>query len=178
MGGGDLNLKKSWHPQTRENQEKLWLARQSKSEEDKKLAILRKELQKLQRKNGTTVKADRIDWMYSGSSASQKTNIQEEYLLGKRKIVEIETDSEKSASLDIKAGHIHDRAGNSPLSTYDMDQKLREDPLSIIKKKERQLAQRLNSNPIQMKRRQLAASIRSNMNASATSISTASPIKR
>ncbi|KAJ1962827.1 RNA-splicing factor, partial [Dispira parvispora] len=43
MGGGDLNMKKSWHPMTYRNQEKLWKAEQKAAEEQKKLEQLRKE---------------------------------------------------------------------------------------------------------------------------------------
>jgi hypothetical protein len=44
MGGGDLNLKKSWHTQTMRNLEKVWAVEQKAEEEDKKLEQLRKEL--------------------------------------------------------------------------------------------------------------------------------------
>jgi hypothetical protein len=45
MGGGDLNLKKSWHPNTLKNQEIVWKKEQKLAEEKKKLAQLRKELE-------------------------------------------------------------------------------------------------------------------------------------
>jgi hypothetical protein len=41
MGGGDLNLKKSWHPGTFKNQEIVWKKEQKLIEEKKKLAQLR-----------------------------------------------------------------------------------------------------------------------------------------
>ncbi len=46
MGGGDLNLKKSWHPATLANIEKVWLEEQKALEEEKKVVELEKELRK------------------------------------------------------------------------------------------------------------------------------------
>ncbi|XP_075579056.1 pre-mRNA-splicing factor CWC25 homolog isoform X3 [Pelecanus crispus] len=37
MGGGDLNLKKSWHPQTLRNVEKVWKAEQKHEAERQKM---------------------------------------------------------------------------------------------------------------------------------------------
>lgn len=45
MGGGNLNLKKSWHPSTLKNQERVWKAQQQDESEKKKVEMLRKELQ-------------------------------------------------------------------------------------------------------------------------------------
>lgn len=44
MGGGDLNLKKSWHPQTLKNIERVWKAEQKHDAERKKIDELQKEL--------------------------------------------------------------------------------------------------------------------------------------
>uniref|UniRef100_A0A3Q3IS05 CBF1-interacting co-repressor CIR N-terminal domain-containing protein n=1 Tax=Monopterus albus TaxID=43700 RepID=A0A3Q3IS05_MONAL len=44
MGGGDLNLKKSWHPQTMKNIERVWKAEQKYEAERKKIEELQKEL--------------------------------------------------------------------------------------------------------------------------------------
>jgi hypothetical protein len=44
MGGGDLNLKKSWHPSTLKNIEKVFLKERAADEEKKKMAQLQKEL--------------------------------------------------------------------------------------------------------------------------------------
>jgi hypothetical protein len=45
MGGGDLNLKKSWHPLTFKNMEQVWLAEKKAEEEKAKLDQLRKEIE-------------------------------------------------------------------------------------------------------------------------------------
>lgn len=44
MGSSDLNLKKSWHPATFKNQERVWKEEQKKKEEDTKIEQMRKEL--------------------------------------------------------------------------------------------------------------------------------------
>ena len=45
MGGGDLNFKKSWHPLSYKNMEKVWQAEQAAEEERKKTEQLKKELE-------------------------------------------------------------------------------------------------------------------------------------
>ena len=45
MGSGDLNLKKSWHPNTFRNQENVWKKEQEKEAENRKIEQMRKELQ-------------------------------------------------------------------------------------------------------------------------------------
>lgn len=44
MGSSDLNLKKSWHPSTFKNQERVWKEEQKRKEEERKLEQLKKEL--------------------------------------------------------------------------------------------------------------------------------------
>ena len=43
MGGGDLNLKKSWHPLTRRNLEIVWELEQEQKKEKQKVEQLKKE---------------------------------------------------------------------------------------------------------------------------------------
>jgi hypothetical protein len=45
MGGGDLNLKKSWHPSTFRNQERVWKEERKHTEEQQKIDQMRKELE-------------------------------------------------------------------------------------------------------------------------------------
>jgi hypothetical protein len=167
MGGGDLNLKKSWHPQTRANQEKLWLAQKAKVEEEKKLETLRKELdeqrqleelQRLQResKGPESIKLERMDWMNSGAASSTRAAIQEDYLLGKRKVTDALPESELKPVHDPKKPE----KTLAPLPKRDLEDKIRQDPLSIIKKRELQLA-RKKQDPIATKRSELVATIRS-----------------
>lgn len=43
MGGGDLNLKKSWHTGTFKNQERVWKKERQAEEEKKKVDLLLRE---------------------------------------------------------------------------------------------------------------------------------------
>ena len=44
MGGGDLNMKKSWHPSTFKNQERVWRAEMRDIAEKTRIDELRKEI--------------------------------------------------------------------------------------------------------------------------------------
>ena len=68
--GGDLNLKKSWHPHLRKNQERVWKEEKAALEERKLIDKLRREreeeaaleeLQKLQAESGGKVVQRRVD---------------------------------------------------------------------------------------------------------------------
>uniref|UniRef100_A0AAV2LM56 PIPK domain-containing protein n=1 Tax=Knipowitschia caucasica TaxID=637954 RepID=A0AAV2LM56_KNICA len=90
MGGGDLNLKKSWHPQTMKNIERVWKAEQKHEAECKKIEELQKELKDERAREEMTryaeesgaikKKDDRLDWMYQGPAGQVS---RDEYLLGR-----------------------------------------------------------------------------------------------
>lgn len=72
------NLKKSWHPSTMKNQERVWKAEQQKAEEDRKMAELQRELKeererevlkKTAEESGAIAKKgeEKLDWMYKVS---------------------------------------------------------------------------------------------------------------
>src|SRR5690348_2376766 len=95
--GGDLNLKKSWHPVLMSNQKKVWEEEQKALEERKKIDQIMKEraeerqiqeLEDLQAAAGGAKRQARVDWMYSGPSTGEAgtTEEMEGYLLGKRRI--------------------------------------------------------------------------------------------
>ncbi|KAI3641816.1 hypothetical protein MIR68_000085 [Amoeboaphelidium protococcarum] len=79
--GGDLNLKKSWHPATRANLEKVWIAEEKAKKEHQRLDELKKEIQRereaqslreMQEKSGFVPKdkqknkqKERLEWMYA-----------------------------------------------------------------------------------------------------------------
>lgn len=97
MGGGDLNMKKSWHPLLMKNQERVWLEEKKALEEKKKLDQLRKEkeeerqlqeLQRLQEEQTGKKRADKLEWMYTtpATGSSQNANELEDYLLGKKRV--------------------------------------------------------------------------------------------
>jgi hypothetical protein len=100
MGGGDLNLKKSWHTQTFRNIELVWKAEQKVEEQNKRNEARMKELReekartemiKMQEEAGLIPKrGDRLDWMYAGTaSSSAVAEERESYLLGKRRVDKI-----------------------------------------------------------------------------------------
>lgn len=75
------NLKKSWHPSTMKNQERVWKAEQQKAEEDRKMAELQRELKeererevlrKTAEESGAIAKRgeEKLDWMYKVSNLS------------------------------------------------------------------------------------------------------------
>ncbi|KAF3040878.1 RNA-splicing factor [Didymella heteroderae] len=148
--GGDLNLKKSWHPHLRKNQERVWKEEKSALEERKQIEKLRKEreeeraleeLQKLQEAAGGKTVTRRVDWMYSGpgGDGAGVTEEREGYLLGKRRIDQLLTsndtkDLQKGAAVGI------DALGNANAnSARDTQKKVLEDPLLMIQKQKMEM---------------------------------------
>lgn len=99
--GGDLNLKKSWHPALMCTQEKMWAAREAAQEEEKKVVQLQrerdeersleqlKELQHTNQATGEQVAVDsRLAWMCQAPLHDDALldALQETYLLGKRRV--------------------------------------------------------------------------------------------
>ena len=100
MGGGDLNMKKSWHPLLLKNQERVWQEENKAREERKRIEQKRKEiaeerqlqeLQRLQESQGGKPRVERLDWMYTapGTGAHGVSEQMEQYLLGKRGVEEL-----------------------------------------------------------------------------------------
>ncbi|KAI4157213.1 MAG: hypothetical protein L6R39_000718 [Caloplaca ligustica] len=156
--GGDLNLKKSWHPVLMSNQRRVWEEEKKALEERKRIEQMVKErqeerqiqeLQEMQEAAGGKKRLNRVDWMYSGPSAGQAgtTEEMEGYLLGKRRVDGLlkGTDTrklEKAASEDSfmalqKANTVRDTAS-----------KIREDPMLAIKKQEQAAYEALMNDPV------------------------------
>ncbi|KAK5635733.1 hypothetical protein RRF57_011445 [Xylaria bambusicola] len=167
--GGDLQLKKSYHPALLKNQarvydaEKAALAERKKTEariQEIKEERAQKEIQEKLEAAGGRKRIDRVDWMYQGPSDGQGgTNEElEGFLLGKRRIDTIltrgpETDNlKKQSSYDSLAA-----PQNSAVNARDVASKIREDPLLAIKKREQEAYEAMMNDPI--KRRQLLASM-------------------
>ena len=129
MGGGDLNLKKSWHPSTRANLEKVFLAEQEAEKEKKRLEEFQKEknrerdaaeIRRLREAAGILKKApERLDWMYSVSKNGSQEKIH----------IQTPLNSSLEASKNQKCVNTEKR--------WDVESKLREDPLFKIKKIEK-----------------------------------------
>ncbi|KAM7009993.1 pre-mRNA-splicing factor CWC25 homolog [Tautogolabrus adspersus] len=162
MGGGDLNLKKSWHPQTMKNIERVWKAEQKHEAERKKIEELQKELKdertreemtKYAEESGAIKKKDdRLDWMYQGPAGQVS---RDEYLLGRPIDKQItdqyeEPESGPSAETGLLPGSIFNPA--TPASNLDLAAKIREDPLFEIRKREEEKKREVLSNPVKMKK--------------------------
>ncbi|TDL28028.1 hypothetical protein BD410DRAFT_739408 [Rickenella mellea] len=162
MGGGDLNMKKSWHPLLRKNQERVWLEEKKALEEKKKLDQLRKEkeeerqlqeLQRLQEEQTGRKKSEKLDWMYSTPATGTSTNANdlEDYLLGKKRVDKILVGNENEK---VGAAHKDFIAVQNANTARDIAAKIREDPLLAIKQQEQAAYQALMSNPLRLKEMQ------------------------
>ena len=161
--GGDLNLKKSWHPVLQRNQEKVWLEQKKALEERKRTDQMMKErqeeraiqeLQDMQESAGGTKRLNRVDWMYSGPANGQAgtTEEMEGYLLGKRRIDGLLKGTENS-KLEKSATEDSFMALQNANTMRDTAAKVREDPMLAIKKQEQAAYEAMMSDPV--KRRKL-----------------------
>ncbi|OCB87916.1 hypothetical protein A7U60_g5053 [Sanghuangporus baumii] len=168
MGGGDLNMKKSWHPLLMKNQERVWLEEKKALEEKKKLDQLRKEkeeerqmqeLQRLQEESTGRKRTEKLEWMYAtpatGSSANK--NDLEDYLLGKKRVDKLLIADENEK---VGAAHKNFIAVQNANTARDVASKIREDPLLAIKQQEQAAYQALMSNPLRLKEMQKKVGIR------------------
>ncbi|ODM17539.1 hypothetical protein SI65_07214 [Aspergillus cristatus] len=156
MGGGDLNLKKSWHPSLLRNQERVWSEEKKALEERKRIDQLRRErdeerqiqdLQRLQEDSGQVRQTQRVDWMYQAPSGAtgHVAEEMEGYLLGKRRIDSVLLKGEETKKLErgadfapvAGAGTGGAGAGvGAPVNSRDMMTKVMADPLFEVKKRE------------------------------------------
>ncbi|RPD55887.1 hypothetical protein L227DRAFT_588349 [Lentinus tigrinus ALCF2SS1-6] len=159
MGGGDLNMKKSWHPLLLKNQERVWLEEKKALEEKKKLDQLRKEkeeerqlqeLQRMQEEQTGKKRQEKLEWMYAtpATGSSQNANELEDYLLGKKRVDKILTADENEK---IGAAHKNFIATQYANTVRDTAAKIREDPLLAIKQQEQAAYQALMSNPLRLR---------------------------
>ncbi|KAK3900887.1 Pre-mRNA splicing factor-domain-containing protein [Staphylotrichum tortipilum] len=169
MGSGDLNMKKSWHPQRSGNiaatqkaeteaiaeRKKLQQRLQEIEEERKK-----EEIQKALEAAGGKPRLQRVEWMYSGPTDGQTGDAAENeaYLLGKRRIDKLLQDNDvKKLKKDATQETLAAAPAAAVANSRDMAAKIREDPLLAIKRQEQQAYEAMMNDPI--KRRQLLASM-------------------
>lgn len=166
MGGNDLNLKKSWHPQLMTNQRRVYDAEQVALQERKlteaRLEEIRRErqieeTQKQLEAAGGQKKVDRVEWMYQGPNDGGRDEFSSEaFLLGKRRIDGI-LRGDDMKKVEKTAGPADEAPG--PISIVanarDTASKIREDPLVAIKRQEQEAYQAMMKDP--SKRRQLLA---------------------
>jgi len=162
MGGGDLNMKKSWHPLLMKNQERVWLEEKKALEERKKLDQLRKEkeeerqlqeLQRMQEEQTGRKRAEKLEWMYAtpATGSGGNTNDLEDYLLGKKRVDKLLVGDENQA---LGASHKNFIAIQHANTIRDTAAKVREDPLFMIKQQEQAALQALRENPLRLKEMQ------------------------
>jgi Pre-mRNA splicing factor/N-terminal domain of CBF1 interacting co-repressor CIR len=161
MGGGDLNMKKSWHPLLQKNQEAVWKAETLAREERKRIEQKRKEiaeerqllqLQRLQESQGSgKPRVERLDWMYTAPGAGVQTSeAMEQFLLGRRKVDElIMGDENEKVKKGAETGFIATQNANSISDTRN---KILSDPLLAIKKQEQRQFEELMRNPVRLKK--------------------------
>ena len=125
--GRNLNMKKSWHPLSRQNLEKMMIESQKKKEEDRKIKELEKEI-KLQKQQEEWdelqgKKKDRVDFLYAGHSMGED---KEDYLLGKVTVSEL---------VDKQQQHRKDNDDDDDIPNLSrMQSKIKHDPLYQMKK--------------------------------------------
>ena len=156
--GGDLNLKKSWHPVLMSNQRRVWEEEKKALDERKRIEQMMKErheerqiqeLQEMQEAAGGKKRLNRVDWMYSGPSAGQTgtTEEMEGYLLGKRRIDGLLKGTENK-KLEKKADEDSFMALQNANTLRDTAAKIREDPMLAIKKQEQAAYEALMNDPV------------------------------
>ncbi|KIW13002.1 hypothetical protein PV08_08189 [Exophiala spinifera] len=156
--GGDLNLKKSWHPSLMTNQKKVWEEEKRALDERKKIDQIMKEraeereieeLQALQEAAGGKKRQQRVEWMYSGPSSGQlgTTEEMEGYLLGKRRIDGLlkGTENEKLQKPTTTDSFMAVQNANN---LRDTAAKIREDPMLAIKKQEQAAYEAMMNDPV------------------------------
>ncbi|KAF4343609.1 pre-mRNA-splicing factor CWC25 [Fusarium beomiforme] len=167
MGGGDLNLKKSFHPALRRNQQAVWdeeqkaLAERKRTQQrinELKEERAKEEVQRQLEAAGGRKRIDRVDWMYQGPNDGQAgtTEESEAYLLGKRRIDNLIKGTEHK-KLEKDAGTDSFMALQNANTARDTAAKIRDDPLLAIKRQEQAAYEAMMNDPI--KRRQLLSSM-------------------
>ena len=162
MGGGDLNLKKSWHPVLMSNQRRVWEEEKKALDERKRIEQMMKErqeerniqeIQEMQEAAGGTKRAQRVEWMYSGPSAGQTgtTEEMEGYLLGKRRIDGLikGTENKKLEKASTEESFMALQNANT---VRDTAAKIREDPMLAIKQREQAAYEALMNDPVTRRR--------------------------
>lgn len=163
MGGGDLNTKKSWHPNTIKNQERVWKAEQAVAEEKKRIMELQKEraeerdreeLNTLANRNVAVTSSQndvRLNWMYE---KPDKKGQAEDYLLGKSVDDNFNAPPQEKDVIPVVTRRVAGVSivGGPGEAQVDLARKMREDPLLLVQERERAARAALLNNPIQRRK--------------------------
>lgn len=147
MGGGDLNMKKSWHPVLLKNQEQVWQAEREAAAERKKIQELQRQIkeerellhmQRLQDAATGKKRRDIVEWMYKDPTMESSANStdREDFLLGRKRL-----DTLFSHQPEAETGKdflTADSSASVPgkVDQRDIKEKVRNDPLLAIKREE------------------------------------------
>jgi hypothetical protein len=166
MGLSFLN-KKTWHPGSFANIEKVWIAEQKRRElERKQIENTKKlkeerqieELKKMQVEAGLIPSShlQRLDWIYQGPECSSNITTAEEFLLGKP----LKDEKEEKRHFT----PVFQESYSNPQN--EMFTRLHEDPMFHIKKEEFKNRKEIEDNPYRMKMilKEIEASIEKNQN--------------
>jgi hypothetical protein len=160
--------KKSWHVNTRKNEEKVWLREQAAEKEAGRVAELQKqlteerkleEIRRLERESGNgslSLPTPQVDWMYEGPGVADPSVTaaeQDALLLGQKEATLSTGQGErgvspagdlakpsKLASRVVGPSHVD---APDPLVLRDAEAKLREDPLLSIRRQQVRATERL-----------------------------------
>ncbi|KAL2198422.1 pre-mRNA-splicing factor CWC25 [Corynascus similis CBS 632.67] len=169
MGSGDLNMKKSWHPQRSGNIAATQKAESEAIAERKKLQQRLQEIEEERKKEeiqkaleaaGGKPRLQRVEWMYAGPTDGQAGDAAENeaYLLGKRRIDKLLQDNDTQKLQKQSSQNALQAAPVAAVANpRDVAAKIREDPLLAIKRQEQQAYEAMMNDPI--RRRQLLASM-------------------
>ncbi|KAK9378805.1 Pre-mRNA splicing factor-domain-containing protein [Kockiozyma suomiensis] len=156
--GGDLNLKKSWHPGLMRNQEAVWKREQEALEERKRTAERQREIQEerernelLALQNGGQKPLERVEWMYAapqGGNLGVSDEV-EAFLMGKNTIEELLNQSEAMGTMkeNEQESFVANGSAVSGTSSRDIAAKVREDPMLVIKKEQQAVINAIRNNP-------------------------------
>lgn len=140
---------KSWHTGTIKNMAAVWEAEQKAAAEKKRIEELQKELQRERSRKDIMDAAtrgskaqERVDWMYQTPMSAQVSS--EEYLTGKA----VDTKEEDIAAAST-LGLFQAKSANPTQEAWN---KVMEDPLFAIQKREKESLDSIKSNPVKMKR--------------------------
>lgn len=163
--GGDLNLKKSWHPLLLKNQRRVYDEEHKALEERKQIDKLLKEraeerqleeLQRLQEEAGGPQRQKRVEWMYSGAGSGdgqRPADEMEAFLLGKRRVDVLLKEKESKQMQKSQEVSLESQSANN---ARDISSKVASDPLLMIKKQEQASLEAVMRDPA--KRRQFMKS--------------------
>ncbi|EGP82680.1 uncharacterized protein MYCGRDRAFT_77975 [Zymoseptoria tritici IPO323] len=169
--GGDLNLKKSWHPALMTNQKRVYNEELKALEERKKTDQVLKEraeeraiqeLERLQEAAGGKKRTDRVDWMYNGPGSGGPgvggvTEEMEGYLLGKRRLDGLVKRNESEALKKDAPEEGFMALNQNANSLRDTAAKVASDPMLAIKKQEQAAYEAMMNDPVRRKQLLLAA---------------------